>query len=85
MVKRDPITIPQLARILGISRIAVYKQVKAGKIAATKIGRIHVISDRTVREVLRKRVGPLDKQRVDRAVRRVVRDYGEVLKRLARE
>jgi len=71
--------------MLGISRIAVYKQVKAGKIRATKIGRIHVISDRTVQQVLRKRVGPLDKQRVDLAVRKVVDEYGEVLKRLARE
>jgi len=71
MVKSNFITIPQLAKLLGISRIAVYNQVKAGKIA--------------VREVLRKRVGELDKQRVDRAVQKVVRDYGEVLKRLARE
>ena len=70
---------------MGISRIAVYRQVKAGKIRATRVGRIHVISDRTVQQVLRRRVKPLDKKRVDRAVRKVVRDYGEVLKRLARE
>jgi excisionase family DNA binding protein len=74
-----------LAEILGVSRIAVYRQVKAGKIRATKVGRIHVISDRTVQQVLRKRVKPPDKKRVDRAVRKAVRDYGEVLKRLARE
>lgn len=85
MVKSTFITIPQLAKLLGISRIAVYNQVKGGKIAATRVGRIHVISDQTVREVLRKRVGELDKQRVDRAVQKVIRDYGEVLKRLARE
>jgi excisionase family DNA binding protein len=85
MVKSNLITIPKLAELLGISRIAVYNQVKAGKIAATKVGRIHVISDRTVQQVLRKRVGALDKERVDRAVQKVVRDYGEVLKRLARE
>ncbi len=85
MVKSHLITIPKLAELLGISRIAVYNQVRAGKIAATKVGRIHVISDRTVQQVLRKRVGALDKERVDRAVQKVVRDYGEVLKRLARE
>ncbi|MDI6450144.1 helix-turn-helix domain-containing protein [Anaerobaca lacustris] len=85
MGKSNLITIPKLAELLGISRIAVYNQVRAGKIAATKVGRIHVINDRTVQQVLRKRVGALDKQRVDQAVRKVVRDYGEVLKRLARE
>lgn len=85
MVKSSHITIPQLAQMLGISRIAVYRKVKAGQIPATKIGRTYVIADRTVNEVLQKVMRPRDKQRVDRAIRRAVRDYGDVLKRLARE
>ena len=71
--------------MLGISRIAVYRKVKAGQIPATKIGRTYVIADRTVNEVLQKVMRPGDKKRVDRAVKKVVRDYGGVLKRLARE
>ena len=71
--------------MLGVSRIAVYKKVKAGKIPATKVGRIHVISDPVVRQVLKKGLSAYDKRRVDRAVKRVVRDYGDVLKRLAKE
>ena len=85
MVRGGQVTIPQLAEMLGISRIAVYKKVKAGQIPATKGGRFYVISDRTVNEVLRKALRPRDKQRVDRAVKKVVQDYGDVLKRLARE
>lgn len=38
------LTIPQLARILGISRIAVYKKVKKGIIPGVKIGRNFVVS-----------------------------------------
>jgi excisionase family DNA binding protein len=85
MVKERAVTIPQLAKMLGLSRIAVYKKVKAGQIPATKVGRFYVISDRTVNEVLNKSLRARDKQRVDRAVKKVVRDYGDVLKRLARE
>ena len=85
MVSERQVTIPQLAEMLGISRIAVYKKVKAGQIPAAKVGRVYVISDRTVNDVLQKALRPRDKQRVDRVVKKVVRDYGDVLKRLARE
>jgi len=71
--------------MLGLSRIAVYKKVKAGKIKATKVGRIHVISDPDIGKVLQENVDARDRTRLDRAVRRVVREYGDVLKRLARE
>jgi len=71
--------------MLGLSRIAVYKKVKAGKIRATKVGRIHVISDPDVRKVLQDSVGARDRMRLDRVVKKVVRDYGDVLKRLAKE
>jgi len=33
------LTIPELAKILGISRIAVYKKVKNGTIKAIRVGR----------------------------------------------
>ena len=85
MANSRHITIPELAEMLGVSRIAVYKKVKAGEIPATKVGRTHVISDRVVKQVLQKELSTRDKRRVDRAVKRVVRDYGEVLKRLAKE
>ena len=38
------LTIPELARILGISRIAVYKKVKNGTIKAIRVGRNFAIS-----------------------------------------
>jgi len=79
------ITIPELARLLGVSRITVYNRVKKGKIPATRVGRIYVITDRTTREILGRRLSARARKQIDAAVRRAVEEYGEVLKRLGRE
>jgi len=79
------ITIPELAKLLGVSRIAIYNRVKKGKIPATKIGRTYVITDKTVAEVLGRKVTAERKKRIDAAVARTVREYGEVLKLLGKE
>lgn len=79
------ITIPRLAELLGVSRIAVYRRVKKGEIPAMRIGRIYVITDRTVNEILGKKLTEKGKKRIDEAVQRTVREYGEVLKKLGRE
>ena len=79
------ITIPQLARLLGVSRIAIYKRIKKGQIPARKIGRDYAITDQTVAEILGKRVTDQGKKRIDDAVHRTVSEYSEVLKLLAKE
>ena len=84
MPKREYVTIPELAKVLGISRIAVYNRVKQGKIPAIRIGRSFGVPAAAV-EGLTGRVltGP-DKAEVERAVRRTVKEYSEVLKLLGR-
>ncbi len=79
------VTIPELARLLGVSRIAVYRRVKKGQIPATRIGRTYVITDQTVTHILGKGVSTKGKSRIDAAVRKTVREYGEVLKQLGKE
>lgn len=79
------ITIPELAKLLGLSRIAIYNRVKKGQIPATKIGRTYVITDKTVTNILGKEVTPKGKKEIDAAVRKTVREYGGVLKRLGKE
>jgi excisionase family DNA binding protein len=79
------ITIPELARLLGVSRIAIYNRVRKGQIPATKIGRTYVITDQTVADILGKEVTKRGKQRIDAAVQKIVRDYGEALKKLGKE
>jgi excisionase family DNA binding protein len=85
MVNEKYITIPELAKLLGVSRIAIYRKVKRGQIPAVKIGRTYVITDHTVQDVLGKQISAKGKTRIDAAVRRTVREYGEVLKKLGRE
>ncbi len=85
MTEKKYITIPQLADILGVSRISVYKKVKNGQIPATRIGRTYVIADKTITEILGKRVTTKGKQHIDAAVEKALREYGEVLKKLSRE
>jgi excisionase family DNA binding protein len=85
MAKERYLTIPELAKFLGVSRIAIYNRVKKGQIPATKIGRTYIIKDQTIRDILGKEVTTKGKKRIDAAVRKTVREYGEVLKRLGKE
>ena len=85
MAEQKYITIPQLARLLGLSRIEVYRKVRKGQIPAIRIGRNYAISDRDVAYILGKKMSSKDKSKINAAVKKVVKDYGEVLKRLSKE
>ncbi len=78
------LSIPELAKILGISRIALYKKVKSGEIKAVKIGRNYAIPRRSVVSIS----GALsheEKKEIDTAVKKTVKEYGEVLRLLGKE
>jgi len=72
----------ELAKMLGISRIAVYKKVKSGKIKATKIGRNFIIDKRDLGEILGKELSKKEKLEVEKAVKKTVAEYRETLKLL---
>lgn len=48
MVKKDFYTTAELAKILGISRIAVFKRIKNGTIKAQKIGRNFIVFEKDI-------------------------------------
>lgn len=85
MTNQKYITIPQLAKLLGVSRVAIYNRVKKGQVPAVRIGRDYAIADQTVAEILGRKVTKQGKQRIDDAVHKTVREYGEALKLLAKE
>ena len=85
MTKKQYITLPELARLLGISHVAVWKRVKKGEIEAQKIGNTYVVADKELAYILGKKPTAKDKGRVEKAVKKVVKEYGEVLKRLSKE
>lgn len=79
------ISISQLAKILGISRIAVYKKVRRGEIEAVRIGRSFAIHQKYIADILNKTLREENKKEIDNAVKKTVKEYGEVLRLLGRE
>jgi excisionase family DNA binding protein len=85
MKKQQFLTIPQAAKLLGISRIAVYKKVKSGQIQAQKIGRNYLIQQDVIRGGRSRPLSTKEKQRIDSTIRRVIKEYGETLRLLGKE
>ncbi len=81
-----PMTLPQLAKELGVSRSTVYNRVKSGKIPARKVGSNFIVSARTVERLLgHGRITPARERWIAAVVRRAVEQYGELFKALSHE
>lgn len=83
--KKEFFTIPEVAKLLGLSRITVYKKVKAGEIKADLVGKTYMIRDRELSQVLNKKLTPSDLRSVEKSVNKGIRQYGDVFKWLAHE
>lgn len=87
--KATYISIAELSKMLGISRIAVFKKVQKGQIPAEKIGRSYAISMEHVAEIINgaDSGGLTESKKVEikQAVEKVVREYGETLRLLGKE
>ncbi|OGJ43854.1 hypothetical protein A3J23_02490 [Candidatus Peregrinibacteria bacterium RIFCSPLOWO2_02_FULL_48_14] len=77
----DFLTTGEVAKLLGISRIAVFKKIQSGVLPARKIGRNYVVK----REDLQLQSAVLTeekKETLNRSVDKVIDDYGETLRLL---
>lgn len=86
--KSKYVSVIELATMLGISRIAVFKRIKKGQIPAEKIGRSYAIPEEFVSSMIHdknRQLTETDKNNIERTVKKVVREYGETLKRLGKE
>lgn len=79
------LTTSQLAEILGMSRIAVYKKIKKGEIKASRIGNIYAIPKSYISEIFGRSLSTRQKKIVEEAVHKAVKEYGEVLMKLGNE
>lgn len=79
------LTIPQLAEMLGLSRVTVYRKVKSGEIHAIKVGRNYVIRYKDVADILGRELNEKAKKSIRNAVSKTIREYDEVLKKLGKE
>jgi len=85
MEKNEFMTIPQLARLLGLSRITVYNKVKSEEIKAVRIGRNYAINTKDIADILGKTLTKKSKEEINQAIKKTVDEYGEVLRLLGQE
>ena len=74
----------ELAKILGISRVAVYKKIKKDQIKATKVGRNFAVDKKDLGGVFKEELTKKEKSEIGKAVRKTVKEYGETLKLLGK-
>ena len=75
----------EVAELLGISRVAVFKKIKSGEIKADKVGRNFVIHKKELPEILGTTLGDANKRLIENAVKKTVKEYGQTLKLLGKE
>lgn len=85
MNQNGGISTVKLAKLLGISRIAVYKQIRSGKIRAYKSGRSYYVSTKDLPELIGTKLSASEKPAIENAVRRTIEEYSEALKLLGKE
>ncbi|MBI4708833.1 MAG: helix-turn-helix domain-containing protein [Candidatus Portnoybacteria bacterium] len=85
MEEKGFISTTELAKMLGISRIAVFKKIKNGQIKAAKVGRAFIIDKRNVPDIIGSVLSESKKKVVEEAVAKTINEYGETLKLLGRE
>ena len=85
MEENKYISISQFAKLLGVSRIAVYKKIKKGQIKAIRIGKSFAIPKKYFTDIMGKTVSEKNKKMIDKAVEKTFKEYGEVLRLLGRE
>jgi len=78
-------TSSELAKLMGVSRVTVFRKIKSGQIKAIKIGRSFVIDKDSLPEITGKVISKASKKEIDVAVKKVVKEYSQTLKMLGRE
>ncbi len=79
-------TVIEVAKIMDITRAAVYKKIANGQIKAENIhGRTLIPLKGIIEEYVAKELTEKTKNEIDRAVAKTVKDYTETLKMLGKE
>ncbi len=85
MKNNDFLSTVEVAKMLGISRVAVFKKIQNGEIKANKVGRNYVIAKEDISAVLKSVLTDERKEEIDEAVDKTVKEYGDALKQLGKE
>jgi excisionase family DNA binding protein len=72
----------EAAKILGVSRVTVFRKIKEGAIKAEKIGRNFIVPANQLPTVTGTKA---TKEEINTAVKRAVKEFGKTLKQLGEE
>ena len=72
----------EAADLLGISKVALINQIRAGKLKASKAGHAYIIAHDDLPLVSEKEVSPGQTEEIEKAVAKTIKDYGETLRLL---
>jgi len=75
----------EVAKMLSVSRVAIFKKIKSGEIKAKKVGRNFVIEKKDLPEILGDVLTEKKKREIEKSVDKTIREYGQTLKLLGRE
>jgi len=73
----------EVAKMLGISRVAVFNKIKSGELKAYKVGNSYVIDGADI--LFGKNLPKTVKIDIEQVVKRAIKEYGEAFKRLGKE
>lgn len=82
MSNKEHVTITELAKVMGLSRVQVFRKIKSGEIPAEKVGSIYIIPAEYT-SLYTGEMTARDEKVIAAGVDKVVSQYGEVLKKLA--
>ncbi|MEK7227964.1 MAG: excisionase family DNA-binding protein [Patescibacteria group bacterium] len=75
----------ELAKLLGVSRIAVFKKIQSGKIKAFKVGKNYVIPIEEFMNAVGTFISQDKKEEISAVVKKAVKEYGKALDLLGAE
>jgi len=81
---KNLISVVQAAKLLGLSRMQVVRKIQKGEIKAVRVGRAYAIDRNQLGGIFR-HISEKECEQVDKAVEKVLRKYGDVIKKLGAE
>jgi len=84
-MEKQYLTTSELAKILGTTRVTVFRKIKAGKIKAIRIGHNFVIDKKDLPQIYPAALTKTGKKEIEQAVSKTISEYGETLKLLGNE
>ena len=82
---KEYLTIKELTEILHLSRQAIFRKVKSGEIKAEMVGKTYIIPKQQLDHVFYNTLSNKFKKEIDRGVSKVIKEYGDVIKKLGEE